>query len=88
MRQETEADPVDGLKACLRELEQIRLIYPDDLTILRLKRHLRAKIAELEVRRVTYSESGEIRQLTRQQWEHLQASHKRRMDEIRSHDCR
>ena len=43
-----QAAPLAGMKALLRDLENTKLIYPDGLNIIRLKRDLRAKITELE----------------------------------------
>lgn len=39
---------LDAMKDCLRDLENIKLLSPDDLDILAQKRALREKIAELE----------------------------------------
>ena len=43
-----QAAPLAAMKALLRDLENSKLIYPDDLNIVRLKRDLCAKITELE----------------------------------------
>lgn len=40
--------PLAAMKALLRDLENTKLIYPDGLNIVRLRRDLRAKITELE----------------------------------------
>jgi hypothetical protein len=42
------AERITALKALLRDLENTRLIYPDDIDILSLKRDLKTKIASLE----------------------------------------
>lgn len=42
------ATPLAAMKALLRDLENTKLIYPDGLNIVRLRRDLRAKITELE----------------------------------------
>jgi hypothetical protein len=36
------------MKACLRDLENVKTLSPDDPQIVRLKKNLRKKIAELE----------------------------------------
>ena len=36
------------MKACLHDLENIKTLSPDDPQLLRLKKNLRKKIAELE----------------------------------------
>jgi hypothetical protein len=48
MRHCVEPELLDAMKDCLRELENVRLISPDDLDIIDQKRILRQKIAELE----------------------------------------
>jgi len=48
MRYVFEAQSLTALKALLRDLENSKLIYPDDLSILSLKRDLKKKIAALE----------------------------------------
>jgi hypothetical protein len=48
MRHVSEAQSLTALKALLRDLENTKLIYPDDISILSLKRDLKAKIASLE----------------------------------------
>jgi len=45
-----EGESLAAIKALLRDLQTAKLIYPDDLSILSLKRSLKAKIAELEKR--------------------------------------
>jgi len=44
----SKAAPIKALKALLRDLENTKLIYPDDINVLRLKRELKAKIDSLE----------------------------------------
>lgn len=48
MRNVPEAEPLIALKTLLRDLENTKLIYPDDISILSLKRDLTAKIASLK----------------------------------------
>jgi hypothetical protein len=48
MRYFLEPELLDAMKDCLRDLENVRLISPDDLDIIDQKRILRQKIAELE----------------------------------------
>jgi hypothetical protein len=48
MRHFHEPDLLDALKGSLRDLENVKLISPDDLDIIDEKRILRQKIAELE----------------------------------------
>jgi hypothetical protein len=42
------ADLLDAMKDCLRDLENVKLLSPDDLDILDEKRILRQKIDKLE----------------------------------------
>lgn len=42
------ADLLNAMKDCLRDLESVKLLSPDDLDILDEKRILRQKIYELE----------------------------------------
>ena len=39
---------LDAMKDCLRDLESVKLLSPDDLDIIAQKRTLREKIAQLE----------------------------------------
>ena len=48
MRHVSEAETLTALKDLLRDLENTKLIYPDDISILSLKRDVKAKIASLE----------------------------------------
>jgi hypothetical protein len=48
MRHVPKPELVDAMKDCLRDLENTKLISPDDLDIIDQKRILRQKIAELE----------------------------------------
>ena len=48
MRHIPEGEPVSAMKALLHDLENTRLIFPDDISILSLRRDLRARIAEFE----------------------------------------
>jgi hypothetical protein len=48
MRHFREPGLLDALKDSLRDLENVKLISPDDLDIIDEKRILRQKIAELE----------------------------------------
>lgn len=48
MRHFLEPGLLDAMKDCLRELENVKLLSPDDLDIIDQKRILRRKIAELE----------------------------------------
>ena len=48
MRHVPKPELVDAMKDCLRDLENTKLISPDDLDIVDEKRILRQKIAELE----------------------------------------
>lgn len=41
---------LDAMKASLRDLQNVKLLGPNDLDILSLRRELRAKIADLEKR--------------------------------------
>lgn len=41
---------LDAMKASLRDLQNVKLLSPNDLDILSLRRELRAKIADLEKR--------------------------------------
>jgi hypothetical protein len=36
------------MRACLRDLNNVKLFSPDDPDVIRLKEHLREKIAEME----------------------------------------
>jgi len=44
----TRSELLDAMKDCLRDLENTKLISPDDLNLIDQKRILRRKIAELE----------------------------------------
>ncbi len=48
MRHFVEPGRLDAMKDCLRDLESVKLLSPDDLDIVDQKRILRQKIAELE----------------------------------------
>jgi hypothetical protein len=48
MRYFREPGLLDAMKDCLHDLENVKLISPDDLDIVDEKRILRQKIAELE----------------------------------------
>ena len=48
MRHLSKTEPITALKALLRNLEHTRLIYPDDINVLRLKRELKTRIDSLE----------------------------------------
>ena len=48
MRHVPRPELVEAMKDCLRDLENTKLISPDDLDIIDEKRILRQKIAELE----------------------------------------
>jgi hypothetical protein len=48
MRHFHEPGLLDAMKDCLRDLENVKLLSPDDLDIIDQKRILRQKIAELE----------------------------------------
>lgn len=48
MVQVLRSDLLDAMKGCLRDLETVKLLSPDDLDILDEKRILRQKIYELE----------------------------------------
>ena len=48
MRHVSKPELVDAMKDCLRNLENTKLISPNDLDIVVEKRILRQKIAELE----------------------------------------
>jgi hypothetical protein len=39
---------LESMRACLRNLNNVKLFSPDDPDVIRLKEHLREKIAELE----------------------------------------
>ena len=56
MRHVAEGGSVAAIKALLRDLENTQLIYPDGLSILSLRRDLKAKIAELEKCQVTLAD--------------------------------
>jgi hypothetical protein len=48
MRHFLEPELLDAMKDCLRDLDNVKLLSPDDLDIIDQKRILRQKIAELE----------------------------------------
>ena len=48
MRQIPRAELLDAMKECLRELENMTLLSPDDLDIIDQKRTLQQQITELE----------------------------------------
>jgi hypothetical protein len=39
---------LEAMRACLRDLNNVRLVRSDDPHLIRLKQHLREKIAEVE----------------------------------------
>ena len=43
-----EDEPIAAIKALLRDLENTKLIFPDDVSILSLRRELKARIAQFE----------------------------------------
>ncbi|HXU14134.1 MAG TPA: hypothetical protein VN708_03315 [Terriglobales bacterium] len=43
-----QADLLQAMKDCLRDLENLKLLSPDDLEIFNLRRSLKERIAELE----------------------------------------
>jgi len=45
-----EDEPIAAMKALLHDLENTKLIFPDDISILSLRRDLRARIAQFEAR--------------------------------------
>jgi hypothetical protein len=48
MRHILTADLLEAMRECLRNLENLKLLSPDDLDILDLRRDLKEKIAVLE----------------------------------------
>ena len=54
MRQIPRAELLDAMKECLRELENMTLLSPDDLDIIDQKRVLRHEIDELEKESADY----------------------------------
>ena len=48
MRQAIKAELTEAMKESLRDLENLRLLNPNDREILNLRRNLKEKIAELE----------------------------------------
>ena len=48
MRNDLRAEFLEAMKGCLRDLENVKLISPDDIDIVYQKRVLRQKIDELE----------------------------------------
>ena len=56
MRHVHQTELLAAMKSNLRDLENIRLLGPDDLEILTLRRYLRARIAELEKRQNSINE--------------------------------
>jgi hypothetical protein len=50
MRPAYQPEPLAALKAFLHDLKDAKLMYPGDISIVRLRRNLMAKIAELENR--------------------------------------
>ena len=51
------SDSLEGMKQTLRDLDKIKLIRPDDIAILDLKRTLKAKIAERERQKLSSVEA-------------------------------
>ena len=49
MRHTPKGESVAALKALLRDLENTKLIFPDDISILKLRRDLRTKIANFQL---------------------------------------
>jgi hypothetical protein len=43
-----QGEPLAAMKALLHDLQNTKLIFPDDISILSLRRELRARIAECE----------------------------------------
>jgi len=41
-------EPIMAIKALLHDLENTKLIFPDDISILSLRRDLKARIAQFE----------------------------------------
>ena len=54
MRHTDKAELLQAMKGCLRDLEDTRLISPDDLDIIDQKRVLRHEIDELEKESADY----------------------------------
>jgi hypothetical protein len=48
MVQVPRADLLEAMKGCLHDLEELKLLSPDDLDIIDERRILRQKIAEME----------------------------------------
>ena len=48
MRHPLEPELLDAMKDCLRDLENVKTLSPDDPQLERLKQNLRKKIMELE----------------------------------------
>ena len=48
MRHPLEPELLDAMKDCLRDLENVKTLSPDDPQLERLKQNLRKKITELE----------------------------------------
>ncbi len=48
MRHPLEPELLDAMKDCLRDLENVKTLSPDDPQLERLKQNLRKKLTELE----------------------------------------
>ncbi len=48
MRHVLQPELLDAMKACLRDLENVKTVSPDDPQLVKLKQNLRKKITELE----------------------------------------
>jgi len=48
MRHLLTTELLEAMRACLRDLNNVKLVRPDDPHLIRLKQHLREKIAEIE----------------------------------------
>lgn len=58
MRQVPKADLLNALRQSLREVENLKLLSPDDLDILDLRRSLKERIAAIEGQSVIEEVSG------------------------------
>ena len=50
MRQSLTTELLEAMRACLRDLNNVKLVRSDDPYLIRLRQHLREKIAEMEGR--------------------------------------
>ena len=48
MRHVLQPELLDAMKACLRDLENVKTVSPNDPQLVKLKQNLRKKITELE----------------------------------------